>query len=93
MPAPIAGTTQTTGKECYEFHEALAIKAGLPKGTGSIASANSLAGTKNRELVECLNILAGNSKKNYRELAGVLNQLAGTTGLEAQGAASRWAGR
>lgn len=28
----------------------------------------------------------------YRELAGVLNQLAGTVGLEAQGAANVWAG-
>ena len=77
----------------YEFNEAIVAKAGLPKGTSHIQAANALAGTSGRELLEALNILAGNPKRYYRELTGVLNQLAGTTGLEAQGAASRWAGR
>ena len=86
-------TYSTTGKECYELHEALCVKAGIPRNSGATKAANVLAGTTNRETVEALNILAGNPKKAYRELAGVLNQLAGTTGLEAQGAASRWAGR
>lgn len=90
---PVVGTTATTGLECYEFHEALKRKAGLGSGHTATDAANALAGTKNREMVEALNILAGNPKRSYRELAGVLNQLAGTTGLEAQGAASRWAGR
>lgn len=86
-------TFSTTGKEPYEFAHAMCVKAGLPIGSGTKRCANALAGTTNFEPLEALNILAGNPKNAYRELAGVLNQLAGTTGLEAQGAASRWAGR
>ena len=86
-------TPATTGKEPYEAHQAIIIKAGTPLNYGVVYAANHLAGTTGRELIEALNILAGNPKNKYRELAGVLNQLAGTSGLETQGAASRWAGR
>lgn len=51
-------------------------------------AANIWAGTTGKELVEALNIRAGNVLPAYKELAGVLNQLAGTTGLEVDGAAA-----
>lgn len=51
-------------------------------------AANVWAGTTNRDLVGALNVKAGNTMPNWRELAGVLNQLAGTTGLDVDGAAA-----
>lgn len=51
-------------------------------------AANIWAGTTGRTLVGALNVVAGNALPNYRELAGVLNQLAGTTGLGVDEAAS-----
>ena len=51
-------------------------------------AANVYAGTVNYTLIGALNTLAGNSQPNYRTLTGVLNQLAGTTGLTAEDAAS-----
>jgi N-acyl-D-aspartate/D-glutamate deacylase len=84
---------KTTGMETYELQEALAIKASLPHTSTLFQSCNALASTHGREPLEALNILAGNTQKNYKEWAGVLNQLAGTKGLEAQAAASHWAGR
>lgn len=51
-------------------------------------AANVWAGTTDRDLVGALNVKAGNAQGSYRELAGVLNQLAGTTGLEVDGAAA-----
>jgi hypothetical protein len=84
------GATVTTP---YELNEAICVKAGTAIGRGSINAANTIAGSTNQPLVGALNIAAGNKEPNYRELAGVLNQLAGTTNLEAQAAASRWAGR
>lgn len=44
------------------------------------------------EVVDSLNRKAGNHLPNYRDLAGVANQLAGTTNLEAQDALSNLAG-
>lgn len=44
------------------------------------------------EIVDSLNRKAGNVKPNYRDLAGVCNQLAGTTNLEVQDALSNLAG-
>jgi hypothetical protein len=52
-------------------------------------AANVWAGTTGRTLVGALNVVAGNTLPNYRELAGVLNQLAGTTGLGVDEAASQ----
>lgn len=51
-------------------------------------AANVWAGTVGLDLVGALNVKALNVLPNYRELAGVLNQLAGTTGLEVDGAAA-----
>ena len=52
-------------------------------------AANVYAGTIGREVVGALNVAAGNSLPDYRDLAGVLNQLAGTTGLGVDEAASQ----
>lgn len=52
-------------------------------------AANDYAGTTGLETVGALNVAAGNSLPNYRELAGVLNQLAGTSGLGVDEAASQ----
>jgi len=43
------------------------------------------------EVVFSLNVKAGNTLPNLREMAGVANQLAGTTGLEVQDALDRLA--
>lgn len=51
-------------------------------------AANIWAGTSGLDLVAALNVKAGNALPDYKELAGVLNQLAGTTGLEVDGAAA-----
>ena len=59
---------------------------------GHIDAATHLAGTKSWPLVGALNVNAGNAPGHYREIEGVLNQLAGTTGLGENAAASRWAG-
>lgn len=53
------------------------------------AAANAYAGTTGLEVVGALNVAAGNTLPNYRELQGVLNQLAGTTGLGVDEAASK----
>lgn len=51
-------------------------------------AANIWAGTSGLALVGALNVKAGNVLPNYRELQGVLNQLAGTTGLGEDAAAT-----
>lgn len=51
-------------------------------------AANLWAGTTNLDLVAALNVKAGNPQYTYLELAGVLNQLAGTQNLEVDGAAA-----
>lgn len=67
--------------------KAATIVNGVPTLTAQ-GAANVWAGTVGLELVHALNVKAGNTLPNFRELAGVLNQLAGTTGLEVDGAAS-----
>jgi hypothetical protein len=52
-------------------------------------AANVWAGTTGRDLVGALNEKALNTLPNYKELQGVLNQLAGTSGLGVDGAASQ----
>lgn len=51
-------------------------------------AANVWAGTTGMALVGALNVKAGNVQPNYRELQGVLNQLAGTYGLGVDAAAA-----
>lgn len=51
-------------------------------------AANVWAGTTGKDLVGALNAKAGNALPNYRELQGVLNQLAGTSGLGVDAAAT-----
>lgn len=63
------------------------IVNGVPTLTAQ-GAANVWAGTSGLELVHALNVKAGNTLPDFKELAGVLNQLAGTTGLEVDGAAS-----
>lgn len=67
-------------------------KAGtIVNGVPTLAAqgaANVWAGTVGLDLVHALNVKAANTLPNYKELAGVLNQLAGTTGLEVDGAAA-----
>lgn len=51
-------------------------------------AANIWAGTTGLDLVHALNVKAGNTLPNFKELQGVLNQLAGTTGLGEDAAAT-----
>lgn len=51
-------------------------------------AANRWAGTNDLDIVDALNQKATNTLPNYKELVGVLNQLANTTGLEQDGAAA-----
>ncbi len=53
---------------------------------GDSAAANLWAGTTGFDVIGALNIKAGNVQPNWRDLNGVCNQLAGTTGLEAPAA-------
>ena len=79
----------------HEAAQAILTKCNALSGkndTAHITAANRAAGTKNFPLVGALNVIAGNSPKNYREIEGVLNQLAGTKGWGENAAASRWAG-
>ena len=53
-------------------------------------AANVYAGTVGMDLVGALNVAAGKtSRQDYKDLAGILNELAGTTGLEQEAAASQ----
>lgn len=52
-------------------------------------AANVWAATTGLPLVHALNVKALNTFPNYLALAGVLNQLAGTTGFEVDEAAAR----
>lgn len=49
-------------------------------------AANVWAGTTGLDLVGALNAKAGNTRPNFKDLRGVCNQLAGTTGLAAAAA-------
>lgn len=78
----------------HEMPHAIILKAQASGyvGNSHVSAANFLAGTKNWELVGALNVLAGNKSGQYRDIDGVLNQLAGTSGWGANAAASRYAG-
>lgn len=86
-------STQPTTPQPVEMASALLTKAkaGGYTAAGHIDAVNHLAGTKNWPLVGALNVIAGNAPAHYREIEGVLNQLAGTTGWGENAAASRWA--
>lgn len=51
-------------------------------------AANIWAGTSNLDLVHALNVHAGNTLPGFKDLQGVLNQLAGTSGLGVNAAAT-----
>lgn len=82
--------SSNTGGTCPELATSLRTLAGLSAGATPIQSANVWAGWNSTkfgylELVAALNLKAGNDSstaaKQPKELAGVANQLAGTTGL------------
>lgn len=83
------GSNRTDGHS-LQYHmnrKAGTLVGGVPTHDAQ-GAANIWAGTVDRDLVGALNVKAGNAQDVYRELAGVLNQLAGTTGLEVDGAAA-----
>lgn len=87
--APVAASVP------HEMDHAIILRAqanGFPSTTNHVLAVNQMAGVKGWPLVGALNLLAGNSTKNFRDLEGVLNQLAGTKAWGHNAAASRWAG-
>lgn len=96
VPANVASSTADftgsaqTNTHTLQYHmnrKAGTLVGGVPQRDAQ-GAANIWAGTTNRDLVEALNIKAGNTMPAYKELVGVLNQLAGTSGLEQDGAAA-----
>lgn len=96
VPANVASSTMDyTGIAQLAVHplqwhmnrKAGTLSNGVPTRDAQ-GAANIWAGTTDRDLVGALNVKAGNPVGSYRELVGVLNQLAGTTGLEEDGAAA-----
>lgn len=88
-PATFGGVVSIDG-HTLTYHmnrKAGTLVGGVPTKTAQ-GAAQIWAGTPGADLVGALNVKAGNVLPNYRELAGVLNQLAGTTGLEVDGAAA-----
>lgn len=61
---------------------------GVPTKSAQAAAA-SIAGVPGASLVGALNLIAGNALPDFKELNGVLNQLAGTSGVGTDEAASR----
>lgn len=73
----------------YELNRLAGTLSGDVPTLDAQGAANVWAGTNGMSLVGALNAKAGNNLPNYRELQGVLNQLAGTTGLGQDEAAGR----
>lgn len=73
----------------YEMNRLAGTLVGGVPSRDAQGAANVWAGTAGLDLVGALNAKAANALPNYRELQGVLNQLAGTTGLGVDEAASR----
>lgn len=70
------------GRGLTYYMNKLAVKLVNDAPTVSLVSAaNTYAGTTGLTLLGALNAKAGNSGLSWRALAGVLNQLAGTTNL------------
>lgn len=86
-----AGGVDRTDGNTLQYHMnrlAGTLFQGVPQ-TDAQDAANIWAGTMNLDIVGALNVKAGNSGYgNYRELVGVLNQLAGTQNLDQDGAAA-----
>lgn len=83
------GVNRTDGHSlAYHMNRKAGTLVGGVPSRSAQGAANIWAGTTDRELVGALNVKASNASGAYRELAGVLNQLAGTTGLEVDGAAA-----
>jgi len=93
---PNLGGTEPVG-EPGKFGDTLTYSMNRLAGTlvngvptlAATGAANVWAGTKDLALVGALNVKAGNVRPNWLALGGVLNQLAGTTGLAPTGAAQR----
>jgi len=88
-PAPAGGVNLTDGRTLTYHMNRLAgtLVNGAPTRSAQ-AAANIWASTTGLDLVGALNVEAGNALGAYKELDGVLNQLAGTTGLATDGAAA-----
>lgn len=72
----------------YEMNRlADTLENGVPTRDAT-GAANIWAGTSGLAIVGALNVKAGNARTAYKELQGVLNQLAGTTGLGVDAAAT-----
>jgi len=86
---PQGGVNLTDGNTLQYHMNRLAgtLVQGVPLYDAQRA-ANIYAGTTNLDIVHALNTKAGNSLPAYKELVGVLNQLANTTGLGQDGAAA-----
>lgn len=88
---PSGGGTPVTNTHTLQWHMnrlAGTLVNGVPSRDAQ-GAANIWAGTTGLDIVHALNVKAGNTlAMGYKELAGVLNQLAGTTGLEVDGAAA-----
>lgn len=85
----LTGSNRTDGHS-LQYHmnrKANTLVGGVPTRDAQ-GAANIWAGTTDLDIVHALNVKAGNTLPQYGELAGVLNQLAGTTGLEVDGAAA-----
>ena len=74
---------------CYHLNRLAGTLVNDVPTLGEAGAANVYAGTTGLEVVGALNAAAGNALPNYRELPGVLNQLAGTSGLGVDEAASQ----
>lgn len=93
----VVGVTQSTGgvavtnTRTLQYHMnrlAGTLVNGVPSRDAQ-GAANIWAGTTGLDIVHALNVKAGNTlAAGYKEIAGVLNQLAGTSGLEVDGAAA-----
>lgn len=86
---PQGGVNLTDGNTLQYHMNRLAgtLNQGVPLYDAQRA-ANIYAGTTNLDIVDALNTKAGNTLPAYKELVGVLNQLANTTGLGQDGAAA-----
>lgn len=90
--APIpAGGVPVFNTHTLQYHmnrKAGTLVNGIPSRDAQ-GAANIWAATDGLDIVHALNVKAGNTlAMGYKELPGVLNQLAGTNGLEVDGAAA-----
>lgn len=72
----------------YSMNRVAGTLVGGRPTLAATGAANVWAGTTGLALIGALNVKAGNTLPNYKGLQGVLNQLAGTTGLGVAAAAA-----